>query len=158
MEVDQLTSWDADKRFKVADILGRRILDRSGSACCMFESSCLVKTKRTFNFFLVTFHWTFLLDRLLDSEWKGTCSIFSSISSSLASLVILATKAPEGMSTPGAGAAPPTCWNHNKNMSWLDIKVSLSKSVDMSIAHQTSMQIPCKYLDVICSTKHLIFP
>ena len=36
-----------------------------------------------------------------------TCSIFSSISSSRASLVILATKAPLGISTPGAGGGPP---------------------------------------------------
>ena len=54
MELDQLTSWDANKRFKVADTLGRRILDRSGQPV-IFESSCLVQT-RLFNFFLVTFY------------------------------------------------------------------------------------------------------
>ncbi len=41
-----------------------------------------------------------------------TCSIFSSISSSRASLVILATNAPLGISTPGwGGAPPPGPWN-----------------------------------------------
>ena len=47
------------------------------------------------------------IDFTENNKYSLTCSMFSSISSSRASLVILATKAPLGISTPGAGAAPP---------------------------------------------------